>query len=152
MHLFVASSGSVLHCCFRHNGGVGMDLQTLLTTMPNVILGSVPVHNDEIHRAEERLGIRFADEYCTYLRCTGIAAVNGHELTGLGSSLRTSVVEVTLKERQVSVGTERMYVLEQGNVDGIVIWQDNAGHVYATVHGQCPKHLYCSLVEYLSNE
>ena len=84
-----------------------------------------------IKEAEKSLGLKFSEDYKEYLQEYTIAMYDGHELTGLGKNKRTNVVNVTLSCRGYSSDIpQTWYVLEEGNVDGIVVWQDDKGHIY----------------------
>ena len=55
-----------------------------------------------IREAEEILGLRFSSDYRAYLMHYGIVAFDGHELTGICSSKRLDVSQVTLNQRKRS--------------------------------------------------
>ena len=108
------------------------------------------VQQEIIYEAAQRLGLAFSKEYVEYLSEFGIAAVNGHELTGLGCPSRTNVIDVTMEERQYNSVPTDWYVVEQANIDGIVIWQSGDGIIYQTMPNQKPIKLCESLAEYIS--
>lgn len=99
--------------------------------------------------AEKSLGLSFYKEYGDYLKEFGIAAVNGHELTGLTTSKRLNVVSVTQEERKYHTVPRDWYVVEQLHIDGVVVWQSANGEVYQSLPGQPPTKLCNSLVEYI---
>ena len=106
--------------------------------------------NEEISLAEEELGLKFAQEYRDYLAECGFASCLGHEFTGICTSKRLSVVETTRSEREKNVQVmNNMYVIEQTNMDGIIIWQDSSGTVFQTSPGKQPIQLCKSLEEYM---
>jgi hypothetical protein len=90
-----------------------IDELTIGTVYPRMIMGrlekgetvTIPYEEREFvfstpKDAEKKLSVRFASEYADYLELFGIAAVNGHELTGLSSSALTNVIEVTKEEKR----------------------------------------------------
>lgn len=91
------------------------------------------VTNEIIEKAEKSLNTIFSKEYKEYLEKYGVAAVDGHELTGLCKIERVNVVNVTEEQRKYNSGIDRSwYVIEETHIDGIVIWQDPDGRVYQT--------------------
>lgn len=91
------------------------------------------VSAEEIAGAEDALSLKFSKEYCDYLSEFGVVSANGHEYTGVCTSSRLSVVDVTLYEREHNPGvTSDWYVIEQANIDGIVIWQNEKGEIFQT--------------------
>lgn len=66
---------------------------------------------------------------------------------------RLDVVDVTKNNREhINDMVKDMYVVEEINIDGIVIWQDVTGRIYETCPGcEKPKPIYNSLVEYLES-
>ncbi|MEE8674482.1 SMI1/KNR4 family protein [Tractidigestivibacter scatoligenes] len=112
-------------------------------------IGSGGVSCQAINAAEDALGIRFALDYREYLSTCGIAAVDGHELTGLGSSWRVDVVNATMEQRKKLAGCDDKYVIEETHIDGIVVWQSATGEVFETSPGTKPRKTYDSLLEFL---
>lgn len=111
------------------------------------------VSNELIINAQSDLGLSFAVEYKKYLSEFGVASFEGHELTGISSIKRLDVVDVTKNNREhINDMVKDMYVVEEINIDGIVIWQDVTGCIYETCPGcEKPKPIYNSLVEYLES-
>lgn len=106
----------------------------------------------EIIEAEEELNLLFADDYREYLLAFGIAAVNSHELTGLTSAERTNVVAVTLKNRAYTDDYKKdFYVIEEGNIDGLVVWQNRSGEIFVNCFGDEPEKIANSLAEYIND-
>ena len=104
---------------------------------------------EAVKDAEEKLGLKFAKEYVEYLQKYGVASFFGHELTGICSSPRLNVVDVTLEERQYNQDIPlQLYVVEETNYDGVVLWQDAKGAIYKTVPGVKAEKISSSLVEY----
>jgi len=103
-----------------------------------------------INTAEQQLGLSFFTEYRKYIATFGIASVDGHELTGICTSPRLNVVDVTSFERnRTPTAQTDWYVIEQANIDGIVIWQSSNGEVYQTSPNADAIKLCDSLCEYL---
>jgi len=108
--------------------------------------------NEQIADAEERLGLKFAPEFHDYLTRFGYVAINGCELTGLGAEGFDGVVEITLDARnRIGEHLENLYVVEQTNIDGILIWQDFTGTIYQSAPGVKPTPIAKSLGDYLEN-
>ena len=108
---------------------------------------------ESVQKAEEILSIKFAPDYREYLLTFGIAISDGHEFTGLSNLDRTNVIKVTIANREV--GNEKrkdMYVVEEANIDGIVVWQKEDGTVYTTVFEGEPRLRYKNLLEYVTEQ
>lgn len=106
--------------------------------------------DEAIHKAEVLLQLHFSDEYCKYLKTYGVAAVNGHEFTGICSLKWLDVVAATLSERERKHHVPNdFYVLEQLNIDDVVIWQSGDGTVYRTVGDSMPVKICDSFCEYI---
>jgi hypothetical protein len=105
---------------------------------------------EQIEQAEEALKLGFADEYRDYLAKFGVVSFGGHEFTGICTSSRLNVVDVTISER-INNPTVPMdfYVVEQANIDGIVVWQSSTGEIYQTMPNMQPIKLCNSLCEYI---
>lgn len=105
---------------------------------------------EAVLEAEQLLGVTFSDEYRDYLFKYGVAAFNGHELTGISSSNRINVVDVTInvKDSNQKIPSD-LYVIEQTNIDGIIIWQDRDGLVYASNDTDAPRVIAKSIEEFL---
>lgn len=117
--------------------------------MPNYISGN-GVENFQIVEAEKLLNVKFSDEYKHYLSSIGVASADGHEFTGITPIERLHVVNVTLEERKNNPKVPpNMYVIEQANIDGIVIWQSENGEIYQTMPNAKPIRLCDSLSEYI---
>ena len=106
--------------------------------------------DEEISRAENALGISFAKDYRKYLSAIGLACFDGHELTGLTKTARLDVVSVTMEKReQFGDFAMSLYVVEEANIDGIVIWQSSDGAVYEATPNSKAKKIASSLSEYI---
>jgi len=102
-----------------------------------------------IEAAENTLDLCFAPEYKEYLSEFGAASVEGYEFTGLVDLKFLNVVDVTSRLRKNNPSLDKMYVVEEVHVDGLVIWQDEAGQVYQTIPGSLPQKIANTLSEYL---
>ena len=107
---------------------------------------------EQIAKAEAALGVKFSEEYRKYVSAFGIASFEAHELTGLCSSPRLNVVDVTIEERlRYPELPKDWYVLEKTNIDDVVIWQSGAGKVHQSMPGAQAIMLFGSLSEYLDS-
>lgn len=111
----------------------------------------VGASTEEIKKAEETLGLRFADDYIEYLQQFGAVSCGGHDLTGFSKDSELDVVKVTLKNikknQKVSLP---LYVVEETHLDGVVIWQLGSGEVFRTEYKEAPEKIFDSLAEYVS--
>ena len=116
-------------------------------------IGAKGCHENEIKEAEESLVLSFSNDYRTYLKEIGLACFNGRELTGITRNNRLNVVDITKENRNKEYNVPKdWYVIEETHIDGIVIWQDSSGTIYATMPNSKPKKIANSLFEYLNNE
>ena len=107
-----------------------MSITEILNSKEDLIAGH-GASETEILKAEAELKLKFSPEYKEYLLSFGLAMCNGHELTGIGKIDRTNVVLVTKQMKKIhSDIPDQWYVIENTNMDGVVIWQDNKGHIY----------------------
>ena len=103
----------------------------------------------DIVNAEKHLGLKFSKDYKACLKAFGIFSINAHEITGICNSTRLNVVDVTLQEKSLCKVSKGWYVIEQANMDGIVVWQDENGFVYQSQPNKEPVKIANSLLEYL---
>ena len=108
-----------------------------------------PATDEQIETAQQVLGLKFCDEYISYLKTFGAVRGGGITLTGITSSARLSVVEVTLREREEANFPRNMYVVEDTGIEGILILQDEAGTVFELQPGRQAKTIASSLCEYI---
>jgi len=107
---------------------------------------------ESISEAEKVLRLKFSDEYKEIVSSFGSVSVNGRELTGICQSKRLNVICVTLEERELNPSVPlNLYVIEQANIDGIVIWQSSSGEVYQSMPGAPMMKLCDSISEYLNS-
>lgn len=125
------------------------DIIEILKSMPDYI-GSNGRCEEEIAKAENALGVSFAEDYRTYLKEIGLVCYDGHELTGLTKSDCLGAVSVTKEQRErVGEAASSWYVVEETGIDGIVIWQAPTGEVYQTGPGSSYHKLCNSLSEFI---
>ena len=126
-----------------------LTLNELIEKGPCLCVGN-GAPEDRIDEAERQLGLRFSEEDRSYLQRFAVAALNGHELTGITDVARCNVVAVTEAEREHAPAAKgSWYVVEQADIDGIVLWQDADGFVYQTIEGGRPILFSKSLAEYV---
>lgn len=109
------------------------------------------VDNSRVAQAEQSLSLSFADDYKEYLESMGTAAVNGHELTGLGESEEVNVVSATLREKSERDNSEipkNFYLIENLYIDGVCAWQNEKGEVFLSQGGNYKK-ICNSLIDYI---
>jgi len=128
------------------------DITSVLSALPHFI-ALKGTDDTSIKNVEATLELQFADEYITYLKAFGVASADGHELTGICTSQRLNVVDVTINERTNNPDVPSdWYVIEQANIDGIVIWQNLKGEVYQTQPCYDSIKIANSIVEYITNK
>lgn len=102
----------------------------------------------QITQAEQVLVLTFAKDYTEMLAQFGIVSFGEHEFTGLCPFPRLNVVDVTREERSCNPTVpQNLYVIEQVNIDGIVIWQSETGTVYQSI----PNGTICKIADSLSD-
>lgn len=107
-----------------------MNIIELLGSLDGAICGN-GASDEEIKKAEEILGLKFAKDYIYYLKLYGAIMINGHSLTGLSKSKQLDVISNTVSEKELNINISNdMYVVENTAVDGIVIWQASKGNIY----------------------
>lgn len=126
-------------------------MEDIIKTLKDVpdFIGGTGRTEAEIESAEKKLGIEFAPDYKTYLKEIGLACFDGHELTGICEDPRLDVVHVTKDQRENNPKSRSLYVIEEANIDGIVIWQDFSGKIYMTEGNSSPKLIADSLSAYI---
>ena len=125
-----------------------MSIYTLLKSKPDYI-GANGSDLTLINCAEKQLGIAFTEEYKKYLQNIGLASYDGHELTGICSSKRLNVVDVTLDARKIHPVPSDWYVIEEANIDDIVIWQAPNGAIYQSTPQSKPQQIANSFSDYI---
>lgn len=104
---------------------------------------------EQINEAENRLGLKFPEEYKEYLLNYGAIRFNGVELCGLNASGYLNVVEATEKEKMVNLSFPKgMFVVEDLGIDARLIICDEKGNIYLLQRDK--KKLICtSFTEYV---
>jgi hypothetical protein len=116
------------------------------------MLSLTPATDTQIADAEHQLGMCFSYEYKMYLKHFGAIIADGIELSGIAKSKHRNVVTVTIQERKFnSKVPDNLYVIENTDIDGIVIWQDPNGTIYKTEPNKGPKKIADSLTVYIKN-
>lgn len=128
-----------------------MDVNSLLDKAPNIIFGK-GASLEEIETAEGILKTEFSCDYREYLRKYGAVVFDGHELTGISKARHLDVVSVTSGQRKyyTAEDTKDMYVIENLDIDGVIIWQSTDGTIYET-QGNKRNKIYDSFAEYLQS-
>ena len=126
-----------------------MDKIVKILSKMDGLLSGTGVPDSMINDAEEKLGLHFSAEYKQYLLSFGVAAVNGHELTVLGSSSRVNVIDVTLSQRLRCNVDDSLYVIEESNIDKAVYWQNESGKIFLTVGDSLPEQVADSLIAFV---
>lgn len=111
-----------------------------------------PVTLECINEVEKNLQVTFSKEYVEYVTTFGVAIFEGHELTGICDGKRLDVVHNTVEQRRLNPFVpSNWYVIECLDIDGVVIWQDEAGKVYQTLPSGNMVLIGESIVEYLES-
>lgn len=104
-----------------------------------------------VNQIEKNLNLKFSDDYREYLITYGIAAINGHELTGITDYSSYDVKAVTIKMKKINEGIPKeWYVIEDLGIDGVVIWQNEKGEVFRSIPKGEKIKIYDDLISYLS--
>ena len=106
---------------------------------------------EEVIEAEDKLGIRFHEEYRNYLLEYGVASFGSHEFLGLGGDSYLDVVQETLQECKNNQNfPKNCYIIENLGIDGILILQEEEGTVFEWSNGELKK-IYDSMGEYVES-
>lgn len=117
-----------------------------------------PVPIEKIREAEEKLNLKFADEYVEYLLKYGnvtIEQIEHIELTSVTDRLYSNVVKDTMDMRELpdaDMIPADAYVVEDVGIDLVMAWQDSTGAVYLSYPGNGLEKVADSLGEYVENE
>ena len=116
---------------------------------PDAIFGK-GCRKEEVDAAEKDLGVRFAEDYKEYLMNLSVVALDGREFTGITKVKRVNVVDVTKQQKKHNSSIPiNWYVIEEANIDGIVVWQDETGSIYETISGKQAKKVADSFDAYI---
>ena len=76
---------------------------------------------------------------------------SGIELSGISDKVLTSVVKMTLEERERKSIPDNTYVIEELDIDGIIYVQDTQGIIYEISPGAKPNKVADSLIQYIQS-
>ena len=128
-----------------------VELVDFLNSIEDKLVGK-PVSIENIKKAEDQLGLKFAKEYIEYISSFGFVMFNGHEFTGIFESGRGNVVDVTIEQRTKNKNiSSDMYVVEDTYMDKIIIWQNESGEIYTTKGNSAQVRLCDSIIELLKS-
>ena len=104
---------------------------------------------EQIERAEKRLGLKFSKEYKEYLKEFGMISFYGTEWSGLNIDGYFNVVNMTEDEKALNKYFPEKYIaIENLAVDGVIFVSNEEGKIYSIQYDK--KELICnSLCEYL---
>lgn len=128
-----------------------MNENSLFSEVSDIVVGK-GASSEDIEQAEGILGTEFSYDYREYLGKYGAVMFDGHELTGISKAKQLDVVSVTLDQRKhyMAENAKDMYVIENLNIDGVIIWQSTDGTIYETQSNKRNK-IYDSFAEYVES-
>ena len=119
----------------------------------NSFLSGKGISNEQISQAEQNLGLSFSEEYREYLSLYGIAAFDGHELTGITKSNRLDVVSTTIEARKRYPDLPGdLYVVESTGIEELIILQNTDGKVFGCAPNYRLEKICDSLSDYIANK
>lgn len=124
------------------------DIITVIKSLVNMH-HLLPASSEDIALAEEVLNLRFSEDYRIYVSTYGAISARGIELTGVTRSKRLSVVDVTLREREINDLPTNFYVVEDTGIDGLLILQNQTGEIFSIAPHKPIKKVCASLAEYI---
>lgn len=125
-------------------------LRDLIKSLPHVRY-SGGITQTEVVEAQKSIGISFAEDYTNYLLNFGQMQASGIELSGISDKVLTSVVKMTLEERERKSIPDNTYVIEELDIDGIIYVQDTQGIIYEISPGAKPNKVADSLIQYIQS-
>ncbi|MBR3968104.1 MAG: SMI1/KNR4 family protein [Clostridia bacterium] len=110
-----------------------------------------PATLEEIEKAQEILGVKFADDFIQLLSKYKVLYAKNIEWMGLHEAEYVNLVKNTLHEKEVDkTAPADMYFIEDLGIDGLQTWQHESGAVYGrTRFYDDLEKLADSLVEYI---
>ncbi|GEM_PF-355464 len=103
----------------------------------------------QLFEAQQALGLTFPPEYSVYLREFGCIDFFATEWTGLNIEGNCNVVKATQQEQEINENfPEKMFVLENAGIDGVIITVDEEGAVFKVQFEKSEK-IYNSISDYL---
>lgn len=110
------------------------------------------VSENDIAKAENKLGVSFPLEYKEFLREIGILSFSSHEFMGLGVDGHLNVVTSTLEERKLDTSFPKdCFLVENIGIEGILVLQDSKGSVYSYINKK-KKKIANSFKDYILND
>ena len=129
-----------------------MSIIDFLHAHQNDAISERPATEQSIQAAEKALGTRFAEDYRSCMEHFSTLFFNGHELTGVTDDPRLNVVVVSEYQRKLNPHIpSNWYVIEDGAMDGIMVWQEQSGNVFCTIPGHEPVCVAHCLLDYLTD-
>ena len=108
---------------------------------------------EQISTAEKMLGLSFSQEYREYLSVYGIAAFDGHEMTGISKADRLNVIKVTQEARAKYPNIPAdYYVIEQVGVEELIVLQSGNGEIYSCAPNYKLEKICDSLSAYIKGK
>lgn len=109
-----------------------------------------PATDNQIQLAEQKLGLKFANEFKEYVKKYGAVSAKGMELIGICTYPRLDVVHITTREREINDSfPSGMYVVENTAIEGILILQNEDGEIYEFQPNGTLNKIYNSFKEYI---
>jgi hypothetical protein len=127
------------------------DIISTIKKLPSMKSYASPASDEAIKKAEEKLNLKFADDYREYVSVFGAVCSDIIAVSGIIDDEEFGVVNLTNKLRpfypQIPLS---FYVIEDVGVDGLVIWQDETGAIYQSIPCQePPMRIHNDLSDYL---
>ncbi len=114
-----------------------------------------PVPIEKIREAEEKLKLKFTDEYVECLLKYGSVDIEHIELTSVTDRKYQNVVKQTIEMRELPDGDmipDDAYVVEDLCIDMMMAWQDSTGAIYLSYPYSGLEKVADSLGEYVEDE
>lgn len=109
----------------------------------------VEANKSQIKSAEEKLGLRFSDDFKEYVSNFGAIRFYATEWTGFNTDDYCDVVKTTLEARQLYDNFPKdMFILEDLHIDSLLILSDSQGRIYQWQNGNLEK-IHNSIEDYL---
>lgn len=126
-----------------------MEILEIIKNLKNLrSLGEV--NEAKISEAENLMGIKFADEFKKYAKKYGAISAYGFELLGVSDHKRLDAANATLEERKLNKNFPNdMYIIENLEIDGILILQNEKGEIFEIYPNAKPKKIFDNLAQYL---
>lgn len=126
------------------------DIILTIKKLPSMKSYAPPTSDEAIKNAEEKLSLKFAEDYKVYVSFFGAVWSDIITVSGIIDDEDFGVVNLTNKLRpfypQIPLN---FYVIEDVGIDGLVIWQDETGSIYQSIPNNEPMRIYSNLSDYL---